>query len=37
VDDDEVLGLRPDLFGLAYRRLGTLADAEDVLQEVYLR
>jgi RNA polymerase sigma-70 factor, ECF subfamily len=38
VDDDEVfLGLRPDLFGLVYRMLGTVADAEDVLQEGYLR
>lgn len=38
MDDDEVfLGLRPDLFGLAYRMLGTVADAEDVVQEAYLR
>ena len=38
MDDDEVfLQARPDLFGLAYRMLGTVADAEDVLQEAYLR
>ncbi len=29
--------LRPRLIGLAYRMLGTLAEAEDVVQEVYLR
>ncbi|MEP6849142.1 MAG: RNA polymerase sigma factor SigJ [Acidobacteriota bacterium] len=28
---------RPRLFGLAYRMLGTRADAEDILQETYLR
>lgn len=28
---------RPALFGLAYRMLGTHADAEDVLQDVFLR
>jgi len=28
---------RPRLFGIAYRMLGSVADAEDVLQESYLR
>jgi RNA polymerase sigma-70 factor, ECF subfamily len=38
VSDDEIfLELRPKLFGLAYRMLGTATDAEDVLQEAYLR
>lgn len=29
--------VRPKLFGIAYRMLGTVADAEDVLQDAYLR
>src|SRR5918995_4303947 len=29
--------LRPRLFGLAYRMLGSRAEAEDILQEAYLR
>jgi RNA polymerase sigma-70 factor (ECF subfamily) len=29
--------LRPTLFGLAYRMLGTRADAEDVVQDAWLR
>src|SRR5262245_52145174 len=28
---------RPRLFGIAYRMLGTRDDAEDILQETYLR
>ena len=35
VDDFEAA--RPRLLGLAYRMLGTVADAEDVVQEAYLR
>jgi RNA polymerase sigma-70 factor (ECF subfamily) len=30
-------GLRPRLFGIAYRILGSAADAEDVVQETWLR
>jgi len=30
-------GLRPRLFGIAYRMLGVRADAEDVLQDAWLR
>ncbi|QVI23768.1 sigma-70 family RNA polymerase sigma factor [Nocardia tengchongensis] len=30
-------GLRPRLFGIAYRMLGRVADAEDVVQDVWLR
>ncbi|MGH9946582.1 MAG: sigma factor, partial [Pyrinomonadaceae bacterium] len=28
---------RPRLFGIAYRMLGTRDDAEDILQEAYIR
>jgi RNA polymerase sigma-70 factor, ECF subfamily len=34
---DEIEAERPYLFGLAYRMLGSAADAEDVLQEAFLR
>ena len=38
VTDDEVFQeLRPEMFGLAYRIFGTVADAEDVLHDAYLR
>ena len=30
-------GLRRRLFGIAYRMIGTTADAEDIVQEAYLR
>jgi RNA polymerase sigma-70 factor (ECF subfamily) len=29
--------LRPRLFGIAYRMLGSAMEAEDILQEVWLR
>jgi RNA polymerase sigma-70 factor (ECF subfamily) len=35
--DDRVTGERAQLLGLAYRLLGSLADAEDVVQEAYGR
>lgn len=31
------LEVRPRLFGIAYRMLGSVAEAEDILQEVWLR
>ncbi|MDN4614091.1 RNA polymerase sigma factor SigJ [Leifsonia sp. F6_8S_P_1B] len=34
---DEVIGERRRLMSLAYRMTGTLADAEDVVQETYIR
>lgn len=36
-DTATFMALRPRLFGLAYRMLGTRADADDVLQEAWLR
>ena len=33
----DFLELRPRLFGIAYRMLGSVAEAEDILQEVWLR
>ncbi len=35
--DDVFAALRPRLFSIAYRMLGTRADAEDVLQDAWLR
>lgn len=37
VDPDAFAKLRPRLFAIAYRMLGTRADAEDVLQDAWLR
>src|ERR1700751_5379330 len=34
---DPFAALRPRLFGIAYRMLGIRADAEDVLQDAWLR
>ena len=34
---DQFRSHRPKLFGIAYRMLGSRADAEDVLQDAYLR
>ncbi len=36
-DPDAFAALRPRLFSIAYRMLGTRADAEDVLQDAWLR
>jgi len=36
-DPDFFEALRPRLFGIAYRMLGVVADAEDVVQEAFLR
>jgi len=36
-DSDPFDGLRPRLFSVAYRMLGTRADAEDVVQDAWLR
>lgn len=33
----DVLALRPRLFGIAYRILGAIGDAEDVVQDAYIR
>jgi RNA polymerase sigma-70 factor, ECF subfamily len=37
MDLDLFAAHRPDLFALAYRMLGSASDAEDVLQDAYLR
>jgi len=34
---DPYVELRPRLFGIAYRMLGSVSDAEDVLQDAYIR
>ncbi len=34
---DDFLAARPQLFGIAYRVLGSAAEAEDVLQETWVR
>src|SRR5437868_54438 len=34
---DEFEAHRPLLFGIAYRMLGSVTDAEDILQDAYLR
>jgi RNA polymerase sigma-70 factor (ECF subfamily) len=36
-DAEEFMALRPKLFGVAYRMLGSVTDAEDVVQNAYLR
>jgi DNA-directed RNA polymerase specialized sigma24 family protein len=37
VTEEEWAGYRPAVFGVAYRLLGTVTDAEDVMQDVWLR
>jgi RNA polymerase sigma-70 factor (ECF subfamily) len=37
VDDDVYRALRPLLFAIAYRMLSSVSDAEDVVQEAFLR
>ena len=34
---DEFEGLRPHLLSVAYRLTGTVADAEDIVQDAWLR
>ncbi|QGN34580.1 RNA polymerase sigma-70 factor [Microlunatus sp. Gsoil 973] len=36
-DEDEFLAIRPLLFSIAYEMTGSVADAEDILSEAYLR
>ena len=36
-ETDPIIDHRPLLFGIAYRMLGSVADAEDALQDTYLR
>src|SRR3954465_13462239 len=35
--DDEFQAVRPRLFGIAYRMLGSVAEADDVVQDAWLR
>jgi DNA-directed RNA polymerase specialized sigma24 family protein len=37
VDGHELAQLRPAAFAIAYRMLGTVSEAEDVVQEALLR
>src|SRR5688572_4587554 len=37
IDTQEFIALRPYLFAVAYRMLGSASEAEDILQDAYLR